>query len=138
MKHKSPHILVVDDESDLCWALEEALRPAGYIVTSVNDGQEALQCIAQQSYAVAFIDAKIPNGDGLTLASHIRKQSPNTSIVLISGYYYQEDKAINEGLQKNLFSAFIAKPFDLNEVRMLARQSVIQNSKAKKCQKHPS
>jgi CheY-like chemotaxis protein len=121
---KKANILIVDDEPDMCWALENILRPAGCAVTTTTRGAEALELVAREPYAVAFVDAKLADLDGLELASLIRQQSPHTAIVLISGYFYQEDRAITEGLQKGLFVGFIAKPFDLNEVRRMARQAV--------------
>lgn len=117
-------ILIVDDEPDMCWALENILRPAGYTVTTTTSGAEALELVARQHFAVAFVDAKLPDLDGLELAALIRQQSPHTAIVLISGYFYQEDKAITEGLQDELFIGFMAKPFDLDEIRRMARQAV--------------
>jgi len=104
--------------------IENALRPIGFIVNSVNNGGQALTLLAKKEYAVAFVDAKIPDMDGLSLAALIRQRNPLTNILLISGFYYQEDKTIVEGLKNNLFVSFIAKPFDLNEVRRLTRQVV--------------
>lgn len=124
MNQKPLRILVVDDEPDMCWALENILRPAGYAVTTTTRGVEALKLLATEPYIVAFVDAKLPDLDGLELAALICQESPHTAIVLISGYFYEEDKAITEGLQKNLFIGFIAKPFDLEEVRRMARQAV--------------
>jgi CheY-like chemotaxis protein len=108
----------------MCWALENILRPAGYAVTTTTGGVEALELIAKEPYVAAFVDAKLADIDGLELAALIRHRSPHTAIVLISGYFYQEDRAITEGLQKDLFIGFISKPFDLEEVRLMARQSV--------------
>jgi CheY-like chemotaxis protein len=70
------------------------------------------------------VDAKLPDLDGLDLAAKIRQMSPHTAIVLISDYFYEEDRTIAEGLQKDLFIGFVAKPFDLQEVRRMARQAV--------------
>ena len=117
-------ILVVDDEPDMCWALENILQPAGYAVTSTTRGTEALELMMGSMYKLVFVDAKLPDLDGLELAALIRQRSPHTVIVLISGYFYQEDPAIAEGLANHLFSGFIAKPFNLDQVRSLARQAM--------------
>jgi len=121
---KQPHILVVDDEPDMCWALENILNSEGYQITTTTSGKEALELVEETSFRAVFLDAKLSGLDGLELAALIRQQSPRTSIVLISGYYYQEDRAINEGLDKRLFVGFISKPFDLEEVRLMARRAV--------------
>jgi len=126
MTGESPRILVVDDEPDMCWALENILRPVGYAVNSTKSSREALVLLAEEPYAVAFVDAKLPDVDGLELAGLIRQQCPHTAIVLISGYFYREDKAIKEALTRDLFIGFVAKPFDLEEVRLMARQAMEQ------------
>ena len=122
MEPSTLRILVIDDEPDMCWALENMLRPEGYAVTTTTTGAEALELLAAESYAGAFVDAKLSDLDGLELAALIRQRSPNTAVILISGYFYQADKAIIEGLQENLFVDFIPKPFDCNKVRSVTRQ----------------
>ena len=129
MERERPRILVVDDESDMCWALENILCPAGYAVTTTGSSAEALEQVSRETYAAAFVDAKLPDLDGLELAALIRQQSPHTAVVLISGYFYQEDITINEGLQQGLFIGFVAKPFDLKEVRLMACEAVERSRK---------
>ena len=124
MESESPRILVVDDEPDMCWALEQILRPSGFAVTATERGAEALDLLTERFYAAAFVDVKLPDLDGLELAALIRQRSPHTAVVLISGYFYQEDKSIDEGLDQGLFAGFVSKPFDIMEVRLIARQVV--------------
>jgi DNA-binding NtrC family response regulator len=124
MNQKPSRILIVDDEPDMCWALENILSPTGYAVTTTTTGAEALELLARESYAVAFVDVKLADLDGLELAALIRQRSPHTALVLISGYFYQEDKTVNDGLEKDLFIGFIPKPFNLEEVRLMARRAV--------------
>ena len=119
-----PRILVVDDEPDMCWALENTLGREGYQVTTATNGKEALELARQTRFTVVFIDAKLPDMDGLDIAALIRQQSRHTAIVLISGYFYQEDRAIAERLEDDAFISFVAKPFDLEEVRRMARRAV--------------
>ncbi len=60
MGQEPSRILIVDDEPDMCWALENILRPAGYAVTTTTRGVEALELLAGEPYAVVFVDAKLP------------------------------------------------------------------------------
>jgi CheY-like chemotaxis protein len=62
--------------------------------------------------------------NGLELAAVIRQRSPDTAIVLISAYFYQEDSIVTVGLEENLFIGFVAKPFDLQEVLLIASRAV--------------
>ena len=118
-----PQVLVVDDEPDLCWALTKSLTRSGYRVTTAASGAGALEMIAASQYSVAFVDAKLPDVDGLDLAAAMRRISPSTSIVLISGYYYQDDRTVSDGLAQGLLDGFVAKPFAINAIREMARQA---------------
>ncbi len=115
---------MVDDDPDICWVLEETLRSAGYRVSTAGSGAEALQALEQQGCAVAFVDAKLPDLEGLELAKALRERSPRTAVVLISAYYYEGDQPIREGLEKGLLRRFLAKPFDLDTVRLVAQQGL--------------
>ena len=124
MEGELPRILVVDDEPDVCWILENVLRPAGYVVTTTTRGAQALELLAEEHYAAAFVDAELPDLDGLELARLIRQRSSDTAVVLISGHFYQGDGAITEELHKGLCVGLVAKPFDLEEVRLMACRAV--------------
>ena len=108
----------------MCWVLKQALRVSHYSVASATRAIEALGLLAAERFAVAFVDAKLPDLDGLELAALIRKESPQTAVVLISGYLYSEDKVVSDGLKEGLLVGFVAKPPDLEEVRAIARRAV--------------
>ena len=116
---EKPQILIVDDEVDMCWALENILIPAGYKTYSVTRGKGVLELIKQlHAYIrVILLDVKLPDADGLKLANLIRQQYPKIKIIIISGYYYCDTEAIQQGLAKGLFDGFIGKPFNIPEIR---------------------
>jgi DNA-binding response OmpR family regulator len=136
IEHPS-RILVVDDEPDMCWALENILSPDGYAVTATTSGVDALKLIAEENYLVAFVDAKLPDLDGLELSLLIRQISPSTVVILMSGFFYREDIAIIQGLQNNIFTGFIAKPFNVEEIRLMARR-VIERAMEVPCVSDPN
>lgn len=136
IEHPS-RILVVDDEADMCWALENILSPDGYAVTATTSGVDALKLIAEENYLVAFVDAKLPDLDGLELSLLIRQISPSTVVILMSGFFYREDIAIIQGLQNNIFTGFIAKPFNVEEIRLMARR-VIERAMEVPCVSGPN
>ena len=124
MSRQRGHILIVDDEPDMCWVLEVALRSADYAVETVTRATKALELLAVRSYDVALVDAKLPDIDGAELAATIRRESPSTVVILISGYYHLEDSMIVEGLRRDLFAGFMVKPFDIEDVRKVVRQAM--------------
>ncbi|MFH0916150.1 MAG: response regulator [bacterium] len=119
-----PRVLVVDDEPDICWALESILRDAGYEVTIARSKQEGWSLLEGGGYQVAFVDAKLPDGDGLELALEIERRSLIVGVVLVSAYYYAEDRMVQESLKNGRVIGFIPKPFMLDEVRQMANYGV--------------
>lgn len=104
-------ILIVDDEPDMCWALEHLLNKKGYITRKALTAQEALELMEQHRFGIAFLDAKLPDMDGLELARRIRERAPDIRLLMVSGYFYRDDVSIQEAISHGLIVDFISKPF---------------------------
>lgn len=122
-------ILVVDDEADICWALESALRDAGFRVTPVGGGVAAIREVAERSFDAAIVDVKLPGKSGLEVSQQIRELDPRLKVVLISGYHYADDQPIQAVMRQGECQGFISKPFDLDQVSALLRR-VIEEDRA--------
>jgi CheY-like chemotaxis protein len=109
-------ILVVDDEPDMCWALEHILSKYGFITQKALSGQEALNLLQTQRFRLIFLDAKLPDVDGLELSRRIRALDPEIDIVMVSGYFYRDDVVIQKALSLGLIRSFISKPFLQEEI----------------------
>ncbi|MBI2001238.1 MAG: response regulator [candidate division NC10 bacterium] len=120
-------ILVVDDEKDICWALENALGDEGYHITQVNRGEDAIREVKQRPFAVAIVDVKLPGMSGIEVSRAIGQLDPRMKIVIISGYHYEEDQPIQEGIRRRMYRGFISKPFELDEVSALVRRVLAEN-----------
>jgi len=121
---KPANILIVDDEPDMCWALRNTLRKEGYCITTVTTAREALARVQGGGLTAVIIDAKLPDMDGTDLAAQIRQTDSTPVLILLSGYFYPEDKVVVEGLQQGLYSAFISKPFSIKDVRSAVRKAI--------------
>jgi len=122
-------ILVVDDEPDICWALESALRDAGFRVTPVSGGIGAIREVTGRSFDAAIVDVKLPGKSGLEVSRQIRRLDPRLKVVLISGYHYADDQPIQAVIRQGECQGFISKPFDLDQVSALLRR-VIEEDRA--------
>jgi CheY-like chemotaxis protein len=116
MTEASGVILIVDDEPDMCWVLEHVLASRGLVTRKALGAQEALSLLEQQRFAWVFLDAKLPDMDGLELARGIRELAPGTPIIMVSGYFYRDDLAIQEAISQGLIRDFISKPFLQEEI----------------------
>ncbi len=127
MTVRSKMFLVVDDEPDMCWALEHILNANGFPTRKALSGHEALRLMAQERFPTVFLDAKLPDIEGIDLARRIREVDPDVRIIIISGYFYGDDVKIQNILSEGLISGFISKPFLHHEVLKI----INSNPKAK-------
>jgi CheY-like chemotaxis protein len=109
-------ILIVDDEPDMGWALEHLLHSQGFVTQKAQSSQEALDLMERHQFACAFLDAKLPDMDGLELARCIRVIAPDTRIIMVSGYFYRDDVSIQDAITRGLIIDFISKPFLQEEI----------------------
>ncbi|UCH79638.1 MAG: NAD(P)H-dependent oxidoreductase subunit E [Nitrospiraceae bacterium] len=101
-------ILVVDDEPIVIKSCESVLRAEGYNVEGLLSAREAMLKMEKQPFDLVFTDLKMPEVDGLTLIRWIRKERPDTGIVVITGYPSQE--TIKEALELGIID-YVPKPF---------------------------
>jgi len=104
-------VLVVDDDPDICWVLEHLVESLKARCIRALDCQDALRATRLNRLALVLLDAKLPDMDGLELARQIRRADPGVPIMLISGYFYKDDPAVQAALGQELICGFVEKPF---------------------------
>ena len=117
MSDEGAPILIVDDEPDICWALGQVLKRAACLTVRAGDGREALGVAERTPLRMAFVDAKLPDVEGIDLVTRLREMQPGLRVVLISGYFYEDDSKVQEWASGGLIHGFISKPFLHQEVR---------------------
>jgi DNA-binding NtrC family response regulator len=109
-------ILIIDDEVDICWSLEYILKKCGYCTAMATNARDALSTLGSQQFHFVFIDAKLPDIDGLELTKQIRHIDSHISIIMVSGYFYEDDFSVQQAISQGLISAFVSKPFLQEEI----------------------
>jgi len=122
MNNRNDIFLIVDDEPDMCWALENILRKNGFLSKKAFNGQEAIALVKRHRFRLAFLDAKLPDKEGFEVAKEIWELDPSVRIVIVSGYFYRDDVDIKDALAKDLISGFISKPFNNDEILKTIRE----------------
>lgn len=114
-------VLVVDDDKDITEGLSQYLANNGYATAQALTGQQGLALIKQHQHHIALVDLKLPDINGIELLQSIKAHSPDTIIVLISGYATIDAaaKAIQHGAHD-----FIAKPFNFQELERTLRRAI--------------
>jgi two-component system, OmpR family, response regulator len=109
------HILVVDDEQEICSIVEEYLTGEGYRVSTAHDGAGMRRVMSQAQVDLVILDLMLPGEDGLTLARILRNESA-IGIIILTGRGETVDRII--GLEMGA-DDYLPKPFHLRE--LLAR-----------------
>lgn len=123
MKNKNNDcaVLVAEDNPSVREFVVRALAGAGYRVTQAGDGQQALDILAREPFAVLVTDIVMPNVDGIALALKAVQQFPGLRIVMISGYAQERMRAHNLDA---LVHKVIAKPFSVEDICAAVRDAL--------------
>ena len=114
-------VLVVDDEKNYLWMLEELLRGEGFDVVTCEKGSDALAVLREAAIDVLLTDLRMAEMDGLTVLEKAREMSPSTSTLLMTAYGTIE-RAV-EAMRRGAYD-FIVKPFENADlVRSVRRAS---------------
>lgn len=102
------NILVVDDEAIVRVSCKRILEPEGFNVDVASDGYEALELIRKNTYNIIITDLKMPKMDGIEVLHWIKKNSPSSKVIVITGFSTPEiaEKSIASGAAK-----YLEKPF---------------------------
>ena len=121
------HILVIEDEEQLCCSIAEGLRLNGYETDTCFDGDEGLELCLTENYDLILLDLNLPGTDGLEILRQFREHNTNTPVLILSARDQIEDKVNGLDLGAN---DYLTKPFHFQElearIRSLTRRKFVQ------------
>ncbi|TMQ31515.1 MAG: sigma-54-dependent Fis family transcriptional regulator, partial [Planctomycetota bacterium] len=117
------HILIIDDEEAVCWALERALAGEGHQVAVASSAEEGFELAARKPPEAVVLDVRLPGMDGLTALGRLRQITHDAPVIVVTAF-----GNLNTAVRAVEGGAFdyLAKPFDLQQAldavaRALAR-----------------
>jgi DNA-binding response OmpR family regulator len=105
-------ILVVEDKESMAAMLKETLEAGGYAVVAARDGQEGIRSLRDNRIDLVITDLTIPLISGIGLISHLKEQSPQTPIIIMTGWSDDPVKLQKEAKADTV----LMKPFELEEL----------------------
>ena len=119
---KLPRVLILDDESTLRTALFRLLDRKGFQVITAQRIEEARTFLTpEKPFDLAIIDMNLPDGNGLDFMSELKKISPATQVVVLTGFA-TIDSAV-QATQKGAYH-FLTKPFNVEELMSLVDKAL--------------
>ena len=104
------HILVIEDETQLCSSIAEGLRLDGYEVDTCMDGNEGLDLCLTEPFDLILLDLNLPGMDGLSILQQLRAENSSTPVIILSARTQIQDKV--EGLDLGA-NDYLTKPFHI-------------------------
>jgi len=124
-------MLVIDDEQVVLESCRKVFEAEGFEVTTTLNPEEGMKLASELTFDVILCDWKMPGFDGMNVIEEIDRRSPDSAVVMISGYptVGRATEAMKRGAMD-----YVAKPFTPEEIAEAVRramgQKVIQEKKA--------
>jgi DNA-binding response OmpR family regulator len=124
-------VMIVDDELDFLETIVKRLKARNIDVNGVESGYQALEALDSRNPDVIILDVKMPGMDGIETLREIKKKSPLTEVIMLTGHASVESGI--QGMQLGAFD-YVMKPVALDEllekVRQAYERKLIQTGKA--------
>ena len=121
MASPKARLLVVDDEQSMREFLESFLRREGYDVSTAADVNTALSYLESDEIDLVITDMQMPEKTGLDLILEARELSPETAMVMITGFG-TTDSAIS-AMREGAYD-YLTKPFKVDELRIVIEKAL--------------
>jgi len=121
----NPRILVVDDELIVCESCQRILEEEGLEVEVALSGGEALEKMKVSPFDIVITDLKMPGIDGMELLKTLRREYPDTIVIMITGFSTVETAV--EAMKLGAFD-YIPKPFTPDEVSIVVKKAIEQKN----------
>ncbi len=121
----SPRILVVDDEMIVCESCQRILEEEGLEVEIALSGTEAFAKMRENPFDIVITDLKMPGIDGMEVLRTIRREYPDTIVIMITGFSTVETAV--EAMKLGAFD-YIPKPFTPDEVTIVVKKAIEQKN----------
>ncbi|HYG20682.1 MAG TPA: response regulator transcription factor [Ohtaekwangia sp.] len=122
MKRAARTILLVEDDRNMRFMLEDNLSMAGYAVTAFGDGQSALNAFMKGHFELCVLDVMLPVRDGFAVAQEIRKLNTQVPLIFLTAKTLKEDRI--QGFKLGA-DDYITKPFSIEEL-LLRIESILK------------
>jgi DNA-binding response OmpR family regulator len=107
---------LVEDQDELAREIRRRMKRDGFAVDHVSCLSDAVEAVKGHSYAVAMLDRRLPDGDGLAIVPEIRRLQPGSRVLMLTALDAVDERI--SGLDAGA-DDYLTKPFDLDE--MMAR-----------------
>jgi len=113
-------ILVIDDEEYMRDSCRQMLSRRGHKVEIAEDGNQSLKIMADRDFDIVILDLKMPGISGMEVLKRIRSDTPETIVIVITGYATVESAV--QAMKLGAYD-FLPKPFNPDELNAIIKRA---------------
>lgn len=113
------NVLIIDNEKRMCHVVKAALELDKHTVELAFDGDAGIKKFQKGDFDIVITDLKMPGKDGIGVLDEIKKQSPQTEVILMTAYATAQTAI--EAMRKGAYD-YLIKPFDMIELKLKVKQ----------------
>jgi len=114
-------MLIIDDEEIVLKSCRKIFEAEGFAVVTTANPQEGLKLVSESTFDVMLVDWMMPGFDGMDVVEEIDKRSPNSAVVMISGY--PSVGRATEAMKRGAMD-YVSKPFRPEEITEVVKKAV--------------
>lgn len=118
-------VLYAEDELQLSSAVTEILKMEGFEVTSVYDGEQALEALKKEYYDAVVLDIMMPKKDGIEVLTEMRRGGDHTSVLMLTAKATVDDRIAGLSVGAD---DYLSKPFAMKELVARLNSLIRRNS----------
>jgi DNA-binding NtrC family response regulator len=116
-----PHILIVEDEPSMSWALAEGLSDDGFTIDTFRTAEEAWTWLQRGKSDLVISDMRLPGMTGLDLARKLRRGPHAQPVIIVTAY---GTPGSLPALKRAGVADCFPKPFPIDELRRSVRRAI--------------
>jgi len=116
-----PHVLVIDDEPEICRCMEKCLALLDCKVESCTNGSDGIERLQKDRFDIVFTDLRMPGVNGIEVVRAVRRVSAGTDAIVLTGFGTIESavRAIQAGA-----TDYLTKPFKVDDLRVAIEKAL--------------
>lgn len=121
---KKDRLLWADDEIDLLKPHILFLEGKGFDVTTVCSGQDAIDCVKEETFDIIFLDENMPGLSGLETLAIIKENNPDVPVIMITKS--EEESIMNQAIGSKI-ADYLIKPVNPNQILLSIKKNLHKN-----------
>jgi len=121
--HEQTLILVVDAQFKASYTLKTTLEQKGYRVATTEKGSEALEMVKSHHYDIVFLDARLPDMNGIQVFERVKEIDPRATVIMMATY--SSKNFLRSTIKEGSYTC-IQKPFDMEKIIGLVEEICVQ------------